>query len=91
MAETHICLGIKGHWAPRQPGDSTLAVTKRADPFFTQTASQKGVQDWGELWLNAQACWAWLGPRQAPTRGPHEPLGKSLKFFQPASLPVGWG
>ena len=47
MAETHICLGIKGHWAPRQPGDSTLAVTKRADPFFTQTASQKGVQDWG--------------------------------------------
>ena len=34
-------------WAPRQPGDSTLAVTERADSFLAQTASQKGIQDLG--------------------------------------------
>ena len=71
MAETHICLGIKGHWAPRQPGDSTLAVTKRADPFFTQTASQKGVQDWGRL--------EWPLPRGfSAGRGLQRALGKTI-------------
>lgn len=47
VPEPCICLEIKGHWAPKQSGDPSLAVTERADPFLAQTASQKGVQDWG--------------------------------------------